>query len=156
MLGSLHVRYLLIRVFLQIRIKDQPQLDVNCRHLKQYNEKMYHQLIAYPQEVIMMFDKAVTELFYETYPNDKLSHPIQVRPYNLHNASLMRLLNPEGGYHGSSVSQIISQEPQPSNILFWHIAPCTCALLGLKCLFRGLQLMMIYPCARLIRWIIYT
>ncbi|XP_055342701.1 DNA replication licensing factor mcm4-A-like [Paramacrobiotus metropolitanus] len=79
----------------KISVMDTPQMNLNCAHLRDFSPKLYSQLISYPQEVIPMFDLAATELFFEKYPDDKLSSPIQVRPFNLHKASVMRLLNPE-------------------------------------------------------------
>lgn len=57
---------------------------------------MYLQLIRYPQEVIPTIDTTVNEIFFELYPDAKLAHQIQVRPYNADKTKTMRLLNPEG------------------------------------------------------------
>ena len=67
-------------------------------HLKRFNGVLYEQLIAYPQEVIPVFDMAATELFIERLPAKALPSPIQVRPFNLDKMSVMRQMNPEGNY----------------------------------------------------------
>ena len=71
-------------------------LELDCRQLFKFNEEMYHQLIAYPQEVIPMFDLGAAELYVEHHPDSPLKAPIQVRPFNLQKVSAMRQMNPEG------------------------------------------------------------
>lgn len=71
-------------------------MNINCDHLKSYNEELYRQLISYPQEVVPTFDMAVNDLFLSTYPDAQIDRMIQVRPYNAEKTKNMRSLNPEG------------------------------------------------------------
>ncbi|OQV23887.1 DNA replication licensing factor MCM4 [Hypsibius exemplaris] len=82
-------------IFDEMAIAELPTLNLNCMYLKRFNAGLYDQLIAYPQEVIPVFDMAATELFIERLPAKALPSPIQVRPYNLEKASVMRQMNPE-------------------------------------------------------------
>ncbi|XP_018783057.1 PREDICTED: DNA replication licensing factor MCM4 [Bactrocera latifrons] len=79
----------------EIHTLEEPYLNVNCAHLKTFDEALYRQLICYPQEVIPAFDMAVNEMFFERYPAAVLEHQIQVRPFNADKTRNMRSLNPE-------------------------------------------------------------
>ncbi|XP_068014896.1 DNA replication licensing factor MCM4 [Melanerpes formicivorus] len=79
----------------EINIVGEPFLNVNCDHLRSFDENLYRQLICYPQEVIPTFDMAVNEIFFDRYPDSILEHQIQVRPYNALKTRNMRSLNPE-------------------------------------------------------------
>ncbi|CAF3181034.1 unnamed protein product, partial [Rotaria sp. Silwood2] len=79
----------------EIHLLERPFLNVDCSHMKQLDKIMYHQLLAYPQEVIPIFDIAVNELFFTIYEDDTLPHQIQVRPYNVDMFRNMRCLDPE-------------------------------------------------------------
>ncbi|CAF2151564.1 unnamed protein product [Rotaria magnacalcarata] len=79
----------------EIHLLERPFLNVDCLHMKQIDKIMYHQLLAYPQEVIPIFDIAVNELFFTIYEDDTLPHQIQVRPYNVDMFRNMRCLDPE-------------------------------------------------------------
>lgn len=81
---------------LQINAVGEPFLNVNCLHLKKFDDLFYRQLINYPQEVIPTFDMAINQMFFDRYPDATLEHQIQVRPYNVDKISSMRSLNPEG------------------------------------------------------------
>jgi DNA replication licensing factor MCM4 len=80
----------------EINLLEEPFLNINCSHLKHFDEDLYRQLICYPQEVVPTMDTAVNEFFFTLYPEAKLPHQIQVRPYNADKIKTMRLLNPEG------------------------------------------------------------
>jgi DNA replication licensing factor MCM4 len=80
----------------EIHLLERPFLNVNCAHMKQIDKTMLNQLLAYPQEVIPIFDIAVNELFFTIYEDDTLPHQIQVRPYNVDLFRNMRCLDPEG------------------------------------------------------------
>ena len=71
-------------------------MNVNCKHLQQFDGELYRKLVSYPQEVIPTFDMAVNEMFFERYPDTVLDHQIQVRTYNAEKTKNMRSLNPEG------------------------------------------------------------
>ncbi|XP_017777636.1 PREDICTED: DNA replication licensing factor MCM4 [Nicrophorus vespilloides] len=79
----------------EIHTLEEPFLNVNCSHLETFDERLYRQLICYPQEVIPTFDMTVNEMFYERYPAAVLDHQIQVRPFNAEKTKNMRSLNPE-------------------------------------------------------------
>lgn len=86
----------------EIHTLEEPYLNVNCHHLKTYDDTLYRQLVCYPQEVIPTFDMAVNEMFFEKYPAAILEHQIQVRPFNAEKTRNMRALNPE------DIDQLIS------------------------------------------------
>lgn len=86
----------------EIHTLEEPYLNVNCLHLKTYDDTLYRQLVCYPQEVIPTFDMAVNEMFFEKYPAAILEHQIQVRPFNAEKTRNMRALNPE------DIDQLIS------------------------------------------------
>ena len=69
---------MLLTVYVQINTLEEPFLNVNCMHLKQFNPELYSQLVRYPQEVIPAFDLATNEVFSELYPDTVLEHQIQV------------------------------------------------------------------------------
>ncbi|CAF5127197.1 unnamed protein product [Rotaria magnacalcarata] len=79
----------------EIHLLERPFLNVDCAHIKQIDRTMLSQLIAYPQEVVPIFDIAVNELFFTIYEDDTLPHQIQVRPYNVDLFKNMRCLDPE-------------------------------------------------------------
>ncbi|XP_013928119.1 PREDICTED: DNA replication licensing factor MCM4 [Thamnophis sirtalis] len=79
----------------EINLIVEPFLNLNCDHLKSFDENLYRQLMCYPQEVIPTFDMAANEIFFERYPDSILEHQIQVRPYNALKTRNMRSLNPE-------------------------------------------------------------
>lgn len=79
----------------EINMIGEPFLNVNCDHLRSFDENLYRQLICYPQEVIPTFDMAANEIFFDRYPDSILEHQIQVRPYNALKTRNMRSLNPE-------------------------------------------------------------
>lgn len=86
----------------EIHSLEEPFLNINCAHLKTFDEGLYRQLICYPQEVIPTFDMAINEMFFERYPAAILEHQIQVRPFNAEKTRNMRALNPE------DIDQLIS------------------------------------------------
>ncbi|XP_042321983.1 DNA replication licensing factor MCM4 isoform X1 [Sceloporus undulatus] len=79
----------------EINLIGEPFLNVNCDHLKSFDENLYRQLMCYPQEVIPTFDMAANEIFFDHHPDSVLEHQIQVRPYNALKTRNMRSLNPE-------------------------------------------------------------
>ncbi|KAH8416172.1 hypothetical protein KR222_009734 [Zaprionus bogoriensis] len=79
----------------EIHTLEEPYLNLNCAHLKTFDQDLYRQLICYPQEVIPGFDMAINEMFFERYPAALLEHQIQVRPFNADKTRNMRSLNPE-------------------------------------------------------------
>lgn len=79
----------------EINTLEEPFMNFNCSHLKNFDQNLYRQLICYPQEVIPTFDMAVNELFFQLYPDMELPHQIQVRPFNAEKTRNLRMLNPE-------------------------------------------------------------
>ncbi|XP_033755282.1 DNA replication licensing factor mcm4-A-like isoform X2 [Pecten maximus] len=79
----------------EVNVIGEPFLGINCSHLKEFDQDLYRQLIAYPQEVIPTFDMAINEMFFDRYPDTVLEHQIQIRPYNAEKTKNMRSLNPE-------------------------------------------------------------
>jgi DNA replicative helicase MCM subunit Mcm2 (Cdc46/Mcm family) len=67
----------------EIHLLKRPVLNVDFTHIKQIDRTMSNQLLPYPEEVILIFDIAVNELFFKIYKDDILPHQIQVRPYNV-------------------------------------------------------------------------
>lgn len=78
----------------EIHTLEEPYLNVNCSHVKKFDEYLYQQLLAYPQEVIPTMDMAANELFFEKFPAAVLEHQIQTRPFNVEKVKTMRELNP--------------------------------------------------------------
>eukprot|EP00457_Paulinella_chromatophora_P001662 gb/GEZN01001664.1/.p1 GENE.gb/GEZN01001664.1/~~gb/GEZN01001664.1/.p1 ORF type:complete len:830 (-),score=115.11 gb/GEZN01001664.1/:311-2800(-) len=72
-------------------------LNLNCDNLFSFDDRLYHELVSYPQELIPLFDLVVNRLVSEMYPSrDAEGAPrIQVRPFKLKESSNMRDLNPE-------------------------------------------------------------
>lgn len=79
----------------EINAIGEPFLNVNCKHLKDFDEDLYRQLVHYPQEVIPTFDMAVNQMFFDRFPEATLQHQIEVRPFNADKTSNMRSLNPD-------------------------------------------------------------
>ena len=64
------------------------------------SEKLYYQLIKYPQEIIPLMDHVLTEIFQDMFPDLDENFPgIKVRPFNLGTSINMRELNPNGLNH---------------------------------------------------------
>ena len=84
-----------------------PFLNVNCRHINDYDANLYRQMVSYPQEVIPAFDMAANEVFHQLYPEAQLPHQINVRPYNVVKTSSLRSLNPEDINHLVTVSGMV-------------------------------------------------
>ncbi|XP_065208146.1 DNA replication licensing factor MCM4 [Planococcus citri] len=91
----------------EIRVLEEPFLNVNCAHLESFDADLYQQLICYPQEVIPAFDMAANEMFFEKHPAAVLEHQIQVRPYNSRKTKNMRALNPEDIDHLITISGMV-------------------------------------------------
>lgn len=78
----------------EIYTLEDPFLNLNCRHLQQFDPSLYEKLVSYPQEVIPAFDMATNEVFFDQYPDAQLPHQINVRPFNLVKTLSLRTLNP--------------------------------------------------------------
>lgn len=73
-------------------------LDVDTMHLYYHNEacqKLYHQLVHYPMELVPLFDLVVQKELQRIVDAEQHQIPaIQVRPYNLKDVSNLRCLDP--------------------------------------------------------------
>lgn len=80
-------------------------MNLDCSNLKyhQGSEKLYKQLVTYPQEIIPLMDFTLTEVYmsmFEDVEDDFAG--LRVRPFNLGRSVNMRLLNP------SDIDQLIT------------------------------------------------
>lgn len=80
----------------EIREKEVYQLDLDCKHLDAYDPHLYKLLVAYPQEMIPLFDVVANEHFVERVlpAEEETFTRIQVRTFNLRETRAMRNLNP--------------------------------------------------------------
>ena len=70
-------------------------LELDARHLYFHNpdcQRLYHQLAAYPTELIPVLDICAQRQFEDLHPTSNLR--IQVRPFNLQSVSNLRTLDP--------------------------------------------------------------
>ena len=88
---------------------ETPFLNVNCRHISDFDANLYRQMVAYPQEVIPAFDMAANEVFQQLYPEAQLPHQINVRPYNVVKTTSLRSLNPEDINHLVTLSGMVTR-----------------------------------------------
>ncbi|KAI9485619.1 MAG: MCM2/3/5 family-domain-containing protein [Benjaminiella poitrasii] len=73
-------------------------VNLDCRNLKAYGEanKLYDQLIKYPQEIISLLDHTITEFYVRLFPSiDMNGVSLKIRPYNLMDSVNMRELDPQ-------------------------------------------------------------
>ncbi|KAJ2232955.1 MCM DNA helicase complex subunit [Coemansia sp. RSA 485] len=75
------------------------QLNLDAQNLLAYApaQRLYKQLVNYPEEVIPIMDYVLTELFMEQFPDADaglVQADLKVRPYNLTATTNMRDLNP--------------------------------------------------------------
>ncbi|XP_040567815.1 DNA replication licensing factor MCM4 [Lepeophtheirus salmonis] len=78
----------------EVATLEEPFINLNAAHIREFDLDLYRQLITYPQEVIPTLDMAINELFFTQHPNASLHHQIQVRPFNADKTRNMRGLNP--------------------------------------------------------------
>lgn len=72
--------------------KTRSALDVNCRHLNQFSEELYTNLVRYPQEMLPAMDIVLEE---ELKRMGLFSAKVRCRPYNLRKVHDVRNLDPE-------------------------------------------------------------
>lgn len=97
-------------------------LNVDMTHLHKADQGMYRKVVAYPNELITVFDAVAEKIFSEAYPDEgaaireKRRKGIQTRTYNLlHNhVQSMRDLNPK---HISTLVAIRGMVIRASNII---------------------------------------
>lgn len=78
---------------------EQYYLDIDADHVFQFDKLLYQQLLSYPSDIILFFDRAATRLFREDFYANEMSHTthapsIHVRLHHLRKKSRMRDLNP--------------------------------------------------------------
>jgi DNA replication licensing factor MCM4 len=79
-----------------MRRKNELLLNINCSHLHEYppTRSFYHQLIQYPQEIIIVLDQVVNAKYQEVNGEEPPAR-LQVRTYGLTDHARLRSLNPE-------------------------------------------------------------
>lgn len=82
---------------MQIEETEVYVLNLDATNLLVYEptEKLYHQLIRYPQDLIPIMDEVVTETYNELCSKRTMTQ-IKVRVFNLQESINMRDLNPSG------------------------------------------------------------
>lgn len=97
-----------ISVLKQLAITEELVLDIDCRHLFDFNRSLYRQLIDYPTDVIPIFDLVASSVAkenqnynqmmnndnYAELENQADQQIIQVRPFNLQKSYQIRELDP--------------------------------------------------------------
>ena len=79
----------------QIQDTEVYVLNLDCRHLKDYDKDLYRKFVFYPSEMIPYVDAVVNQMYKEMVNDDtENSNIIQVRPYNLVEKKLLRSLTP--------------------------------------------------------------
>ena len=81
-------------------------INIDCNNLYEYDRDLYMQLIAYPQELIPIFDLVINDLAADSMD---LQSRIQVRTFNLKERKHMRDLNPQDIDQMVSVRGMISR-----------------------------------------------
>ena len=76
--------------------RENYQLDLDCQHLDAYDPALYKKLVAYPQEMVPLFDQVANEHFAEKVlpEGEEVFTRVQVRTFNLKETRAMRDLNP--------------------------------------------------------------
>jgi DNA replication licensing factor MCM4 len=74
-------------------------MNLDCLKLSNYlpSQKLFHQLVHYPQEIIPLMDHVLTDFFLERFDDGTLPQGVimKVRPFNLPKSLNLRELNPE-------------------------------------------------------------
>jgi len=91
-----------IKVMRLCHEKDNINLDIDCAHLASYDSWLYERLVAYPQELIPLFDGVANKIYEDqVLPDDEKENfrnqilpSLEVRPFNLLEKHAMRDLNP--------------------------------------------------------------
>ena len=87
---------------------EQLGINIDCNNLYEYDRELYMQLVAYPQELIPIFDLVINDLAADSLGMDPQSR-IQVRTFNLRDRKHMRDLNPQDIDQMISVRGMISR-----------------------------------------------
>lgn len=86
---------------------EEPNINLDCQNLHQFDEELYKQLVAYPQEIIPIMDVVINDVALEMLvemhgEGSELPYRIQVRTFNMLETKHMRDLNP------SDIDQMVS------------------------------------------------
>lgn len=87
-----------INMLQQMEEMDSFNFNLNAAWLKSFDSGLYDQLVAYPQEIIPIFDLVVQETHVDKLQQgaeEAYDRPLQVRPFNLEVVKSMRELNPQ-------------------------------------------------------------
>lgn len=80
----------------QISETQQYILNLDCRHLLEYDGHLHTQFITFPSEMIPYFDAVVNQMYAEiSSEENENSNIIQVRPFNLKHKKSLRELTPD-------------------------------------------------------------
>jgi len=88
------------RPFYQMYIEQLVELqeqwvNLDCRHVKSYDESLYNQIINYPTEVIAICDIVLSEILNEKFPEaDMPEMRLMARMFNLEKENKLRELDP--------------------------------------------------------------
>ena len=91
---------------------EQYYLDIDADHIFQFDKSLYIQLINFPSDMILYFDRAATKLFRETFLSGEISYSgqgprIQTRIHHLRKKARMRDLNPSDINHLIAITGIV-------------------------------------------------
>jgi len=92
---------------------EQYYLDVDADHIYQFDKQLYQQLVFFPSDVILYFDRGASRLYKEIFYGNEGSYnnvhipPIHVRTYHLRKVTRMRDLNPSDINHLVSIKGIV-------------------------------------------------
>uniref|UniRef100_A0A914YIW9 DNA replication licensing factor MCM4 n=1 Tax=Panagrolaimus superbus TaxID=310955 RepID=A0A914YIW9_9BILA len=78
---------------MEVDMTEIPILNVNLKHVLEFDESLYKMIVAYPAEILPYLDSVTNQLFFDTY-NKTLPTAIEIRPYNAEQTRNMRELNP--------------------------------------------------------------
>jgi DNA replication licensing factor MCM4 len=69
-------------------------LMIDGEHIYQYDKELYQQMIRFPSDIIMIFDRVVSEIFASLFQNE-VAWNTEVAIYNLRKHIRVRELNPK-------------------------------------------------------------
>eukprot|EP00002_Diphylleia_rotans_P018917 TRINITY_DN3657_c0_g2_i2.p1 TRINITY_DN3657_c0_g2~~TRINITY_DN3657_c0_g2_i2.p1 ORF type:complete len:875 (-),score=175.55 TRINITY_DN3657_c0_g2_i2:279-2903(-) len=91
-----------VRLIEQIVQAQLYNINIDCRDLFEKDPELYRQLVAYPQEIIPIFDMVLHEYLKKNFEWQDKDRRVQVRTFNLQHSKNMRDLNP------SDIDQMVS------------------------------------------------
>lgn len=95
----------------QVRETDQFFVSVNAEHIFEFDRLLYYQLIYYPAETILYFDRVIMDIYKEKMLNEtqrlQFENSILTRISSLKHKSRLRDLNPKDINHLISIQGIV-------------------------------------------------